>query len=379
MYRGKSHQQALPPCWHTAKLSRNQLALFYVFCIIAIMRYAFIATILLLLGCQTATVDDVNQPESVANRPSSPSNGQTAPAEVKEIEAASRPDASAAVTYEPELNQPSEADTAPPEATEPSEPDHEIERKDQPEASEPTNPAPATTTAASPHALAVLRAEADAKKPRPAAVRTLIAALIASGKADLIDEAETRLDKIDGTEGFGAAWLRLQRAGIAEAIGDFTELEAHTKEAWREALKLLPMETGRCFIADDVEVNTARDSISFRPEDYVIVAFELRYFGVTGEEKGYKYNIEVSAKLLDEDGNKVKGFLPPKAGYGPGQKFGSHIDHPAERWVWFEYQLKQFLPRDLKAGNYIVEITINDLGGKGELGDSVQRLDIRVR
>ncbi|MCF6227977.1 MAG: hypothetical protein L3J82_04810 [Planctomycetes bacterium] len=343
------------------------------------MRYAAITLFMLLLGCQTAVVTDVDTTENLDNKGAGQSNRQTAPSEVKEFTAEPPSENKPEPTNQPTaveaeensaIGVPDTADTGDTATEKPV-----LDSPSEPEIEEST----AKPAANSPHALAVLRAEADEKKAPTSAVKSLIAALIASGKGELIDEAETRLDKIDGTEGYGQAWVRLQRAGIAEAIGDFTELEEHTKEAWREALKLLPMETGRCFIADDVELNTARDSISFRPEDYVIVAFELRYFGVVGEEKGYKYDIEVSAKLLDEDGKRVKGFIPPKARYGPGQKFGGYIDHPAERWIWFEYQLKQFLPRDLKAGNYIVEVTIKDLGGKGELGDNVQRLDIRVR
>lgn len=362
------------------KVYLNGIALFYDICILSQMRCATITLFMLLLGCQTAVVTDVDTADNLDTTGSGQSGQQTAPSEVKEFTAEPLSE------NRPELTkQPTAADAG--DEVEPDSNNRTIDTDDsvteKPVLDSPPEPeieeSTAKPAANSPHALAVLRAEADEKKAPTSAVKSLIAALIASGKGELIDEAETRLDKIDGTEGYGQAWVRLQRAGIAEAIGDFTELEEHTKEAWREALKLLPMETGRCFIADDVEVNTARDSISFRPEDYVIVAFELRYFGVVSEEKGYKYDIEVSAKLLDEDGKRVKGFIPPKARYGPGQKFGGHIDHPAERWIWFEYQLKQFLPRDLKAGNYIVEVTIKDLGGKGELGDNVQRLDIRVR
>ncbi|MEE9311396.1 MAG: hypothetical protein V3V10_03180 [Planctomycetota bacterium] len=347
------------------------------------MRYATITLFLILMGCQTAVVTDVDTSESLDNKEAGQSDRQTMPSEVKEfaaepasknrLESTNQPivaEAENDVESDPNSRT---IDTADPAATATDNP--VLETPSEPD----TEESAIEPAAASPHALAVLHAEAEVKDAPASAVKSLIAALIASGKGEFIDEAETRLDKIDGTEGYGQAWIRLQRAGIAEAIGDFTELEEHTKEAWREALKLLPMETGRCFIADDVEANTARDSISFRPEDYVIVAFELRYFGVVSEEKGYRYDIEVSAKLLDEDGKRVKGFIPPKARYGPGQKFGGYIDHPAERWIWFEYQLKQFLPRDLKAGNYIVEVTIKDLGGKGELGDNVQRLDIRVR
>lgn len=242
---------------------------------------------------------------------------------------------------------------------------------EQPEPPAPDSPA---------DALADLRAAAAGKDAPTAALKALAGALIGRGDAESLREAEQVLAALQGRPDVSARWLSLMRAAVAEAGGADAEVEAHARAALAATLAALPVEVGTCHIAEDLGGVEPRESISFRPDDYVSVALQARCFGVTARPDGrWDYRLELSARLLDEQGNVVSGFAPPAAEYRPGFASCAPVDHPGDRWTWFVFFIEQRLPLDLKAGNYVLEVTLRDKCGKEQLGDVTRRLDLRVR
>ncbi|MCC6464866.1 MAG: hypothetical protein IT463_05945 [Planctomycetes bacterium] len=258
------------------------------------------------------------------------------------------------------------------------------------EASQPSQPDPApgqpgaeVETPASPgvsDTLAALREAAAAKDAPSATIKALVGALVGQGDADSLREAERLMSTLQGRPDVSERWLSLTRAALAEAAGADAEVETHARAALAATLDALPVEVGTCHVSDDLGGVDARESISFRPDDYVSVALQARCFGVAARPDGrWDYRLELSARLLDEQGKAVSGFAPPAAEYRPGFASCAPLDHPGDRWTWFVFFIEQRLPMDLKAGNYVLEITLKDRTGKERLGDVSRRLDLRVR
>ncbi|MCC6572992.1 MAG: hypothetical protein IT462_04290 [Planctomycetes bacterium] len=239
----------------------------------------------------------------------------------------------------------------------------------EPEATPQVEPQPAPIDA-----VGELRRAADVKDATVAARKAIVAVLIARGSSEDLVEADTRLRALAGVKGISAQWLRLQRASIADAGGELADLEGAAREAWLAALRDLPLEARGIHATDGESKDGAfskRESISYRPDGYVSVAFEARYFGLKEHDDRFDYAFRVAARLLKEDGSAVADFNPP------AHTYKGMLDYPAHRFAWFEFVLNQRLPRDLAAGNYTVELTLSD-----EMGKPISAritLDIRVR
>jgi hypothetical protein len=224
--------------------------------------------------------------------------------------------------------------------------------------------------------MASLREQADAEGATERDKRVIIAALIADASPESLTEAEKRLE----TCGAPANWQTLMRAAIAEAAGEHADLSRELNDLRLRALAALPPELGGCRISDDLGGTDERASISFRPDEYLSVAFELRHFGVAARDDGrWDWKVSVSARLLDEQGNEVAGFKPPGHTYESTAQGCAPASHPGDRFTWFVYQLKARLPRDLKAGNYTVEVSVKDALNKQGFGAVTRQLEIRVR
>ena len=228
--------------------------------------------------------------------------------------------------------------------------------------------------------LASLRAAADAEGATVAARKALVGALISEASGPSLVEAEGRLDQLKALAGVSRLWVALMRAAIAEAGGEPIELESSAREAWIASLRELPLEAGGAYVTngelDGKGRFERRESISFRPDDYVSVSFEIRHQGFTdGEDAAgrFGFSFHVEARLLDEKGERVQDFSPPDHTYR------GTLAHPGNLWTRFEFLLNRRLPLDLAAGNYRVELTLTDRQGKERLGGQTVTIDIRVR
>jgi len=254
------------------------------------------------------------------------------------------------------------------------------ERPDTPETvhvAEPVDAEASSPVAATPDPLELLREAADEPDAPAPTKRMLIAALIARATPEALAEAEQRLNDLGNAP---AAWVAAMRVAIAGLAGESAELASRSRRMYHDALAALPPEVGAVHVSDDFGGVDARHSISFRPDEYVSVAFELRHFGVRERDDGmWDWQVRASARLLDEDGVPVPGFAPPPFTYSPQKPGSNPASHPGDRWTWFVYLLEARLPRDLAAGNYTIELSVTDAMGKEHHGAVVRHVEIRVR
>jgi hypothetical protein len=225
----------------------------------------------------------------------------------------------AAVIPEPEPPKPEPEPEPQPEpqpvtAAEPTEPEVPPEPAEQQEPHPPAEVAAATPPPepeVPPCPVALLR---EAAEDDPAAARMLVAALIADGSPAALAEAEQRLPGVQAPP----AWTAAMRAAIAGLAGEHAELAGAARAMHLEALRLLPLEVGTIHISDDLGGVSPRDSISFRPDEYVSLAFEARHFGVRECDDGrWDWQVQAAARLLDAEGRPVRpGGMQPVGASG---------------------------------------------------------------